>query len=178
MRSKSFAYFLLHLKNRIVMAPMTRSKSPGHVLGDNVVAYYRRRAEGGVGLILTEGTPPPHLGSHGYPDVPSFYGEAALEAWKRVVDEVHEEGVESSLDPVIEVLVDVLSARLHDQGPGIVTLHEEGPDRRIEQQSTLTVDLQWEHGAVVPGWGRGTLPALRDQRWLTASHWYDGSRFP
>ncbi|WP_434064444.1 hypothetical protein [Paraburkholderia largidicola] len=46
----------LALANRIVMAPMTRRKSPGGVPGDDVAAYYRRRAEGGVGLIITEGT--------------------------------------------------------------------------------------------------------------------------
>jgi 2,4-dienoyl-CoA reductase-like NADH-dependent reductase (Old Yellow Enzyme family) len=44
------------LPNRIVMAPMTRSFSPGGVPGEDVAAYYRRRAEGGVGLIVTEGT--------------------------------------------------------------------------------------------------------------------------
>ena len=46
----------LDLPNRIVMAPMTRSLSPGGVPGPDVAAYYRRRAEGGVGLIVTEGT--------------------------------------------------------------------------------------------------------------------------
>ena len=44
------------LRNRIVMAPMTRSKSPGRAPGDDVVSYYRRRAEGECGLIITEGT--------------------------------------------------------------------------------------------------------------------------
>ncbi len=80
------------LPNRIVMAPMTRSKSPGNVPGEDVAAYYRRRAEGGVGLIITEGTPPPFKGAHGYPDVPNFYGEEALAGWKRVVDGVHDAG--------------------------------------------------------------------------------------
>lgn len=80
------------LPNRIVMAPMTRSKSPGNVPGEDVAAYYRRRAEGGVGLTITEGTPPPFKGGHGYPDVPSFYGEEALAGWKRVVDGVHDAG--------------------------------------------------------------------------------------
>ena len=41
--------------NRIVMAPMTRSFSPGGVPTSDVAAYYRRRAEGGVGLIVTDG---------------------------------------------------------------------------------------------------------------------------
>ena len=79
------------LPNRVVMAPMTRSKSPGNVPGEDVAAYYRRRAEGGVGLIITEGTPPCPAG-HSYPDVPAFYGDKALAGWKRVADEVHAAG--------------------------------------------------------------------------------------
>ena len=46
----------LNLKNRIVMAPMTRSFSPGGVVTEDVARYYRRRAAGEVGLIITEGT--------------------------------------------------------------------------------------------------------------------------
>jgi 2,4-dienoyl-CoA reductase-like NADH-dependent reductase (Old Yellow Enzyme family) len=80
------------LKNRVVMAPMTRSQSPGHVPGENVAEYYRRRAEGGVGLIITEGTVVGHPASNGYPDVPLFDGETALAGWKRVVEAVHGEG--------------------------------------------------------------------------------------
>ena len=44
------------LRNRIAMAPMTRQRSPGGVPGPDVAAYYRRRAEGGVGLVVSEGT--------------------------------------------------------------------------------------------------------------------------
>jgi 2,4-dienoyl-CoA reductase-like NADH-dependent reductase (Old Yellow Enzyme family) len=43
----------LTLKNRIAMAPMTREFAPKAIPGDNVAAYYRRRAEGGTGLIIT-----------------------------------------------------------------------------------------------------------------------------
>jgi 2,4-dienoyl-CoA reductase-like NADH-dependent reductase (Old Yellow Enzyme family) len=79
----------LILSNRIVMAPMTRSKSPGGIPGPQVASYYRRRAEGGVGLIMTEGTYVPHSGAGFYPDVPRFYGEESLAGWKRVAEEVH-----------------------------------------------------------------------------------------
>jgi len=82
----------LSLANRIVMAPMTRSKSPGGIPGPNVAAYYRRRAEGGVGLIVTEGTYVPHPGAGSYPDVPHFYGEESLAGWQRVAEEVHQAG--------------------------------------------------------------------------------------
>ena len=67
----------LTLSNRIVMAPMTRSHSPGGVPGADVAAYYRRRAEGGVGLIITEGTYPDHPAAGFDPNVPRFYGEQA-----------------------------------------------------------------------------------------------------
>ncbi len=82
----------LCLSNRIVMAPMTRNHSKGHIPGDDVAQYYRRRAEAGVGLIITEGTVVGHKAAHGYPDVPSFYGSAPLEGWRHVVEEVHAAG--------------------------------------------------------------------------------------
>lgn len=80
------------LSNRIVMAPMTRNKSPNGVPGDDVANYYRSRAEGGVGLIITEGTYIGHPGANGYANVPAFHGAQALAGWKKVVDAVHEAG--------------------------------------------------------------------------------------
>ena len=82
----------LSLKNRIVMAPMTRTFSPGGVPNDLVVAYYERRAENEVGLIITEGTTVGHKAANGYPRVPAIHGEAALAGWKKVVDAVHAKG--------------------------------------------------------------------------------------
>lgn len=82
----------LKLANRIVMAPMTRCFSPGGVPGTDVAAYYRRRAENGVGLIVTEGTWIPHTGAANEDDAPCFYGEAALDGWRQVVKEVHAAG--------------------------------------------------------------------------------------
>jgi len=82
----------LTLPNRIVMAPMTRNFSPGGVPGPNVAAYYRRRAEGGTGLILTEGTAPNHPQAQNMPHIPHMYGDEALAAWKRVVEGVHAAG--------------------------------------------------------------------------------------
>lgn len=54
--SRPLAINGLTVSNRIVMAPMTRSFSPGGVPGDDVASYYSRRAGAGVGLIVTEGT--------------------------------------------------------------------------------------------------------------------------
>jgi len=82
----------LALKNRIVMAPMTRAFSPGGVPGPDVAAYYRRRAEGGVGLIITEGTWIAHPVAGNDLKVPRFHGDDALAGWSRVAAEVHAAG--------------------------------------------------------------------------------------
>lgn len=82
----------LSLRNRIVMAPMTRNLSPNNIPSDASVEYYRRRAVGGAGLILTEGTCIDHIGANGYPDVPYLHGEERLAGWKKIVDAVHAEG--------------------------------------------------------------------------------------
>jgi 2,4-dienoyl-CoA reductase-like NADH-dependent reductase (Old Yellow Enzyme family) len=82
----------LTLKNRIVMAPMTRSSSPGNVPNDLNIAYYQRRAENDVGLILTEGTCVGHKAANGYPNVPYFHGDEALAGWKKVAEAVHKAG--------------------------------------------------------------------------------------
>jgi 2,4-dienoyl-CoA reductase-like NADH-dependent reductase (Old Yellow Enzyme family) len=93
--SELFSPFTLNdvtLANRIVMAPMTRNHSPSGVPGADVAAYYRRRAEGGVGLILTEGTAPNHPQAKNMPNVPQLYGEDALAGWTQVVEGVHAAG--------------------------------------------------------------------------------------
>ncbi|MDQ0116515.1 NADH:flavin oxidoreductase [Paenibacillus harenae] len=89
---KPFAFGNLTLPNRIVMAPMTRQFSTDGVPGQDVAAYYRRRAENGVGLIVTEGTVINHPDSSNQANVPHFYGEAALNGWSSVVSAVHEVG--------------------------------------------------------------------------------------
>lgn len=89
---ETFTMGKLTLTNRIVMAPMTRNQSPGGVPTDDVAAYYKSRAEGGVGLIITEGTYIDHPGANGYPGVPAFYGDQALAGWQRVVEGVHAAG--------------------------------------------------------------------------------------
>jgi 2,4-dienoyl-CoA reductase-like NADH-dependent reductase (Old Yellow Enzyme family) len=82
----------LSLANRIVMAPMTRSHSPEGIPGPDIAAYYRRRAEGGVALIITEGTFVDHPVAGFHPEVPHFHGEQALAGWRRVAGEVHAAG--------------------------------------------------------------------------------------
>lgn len=82
----------LELPNRIVMAPMTRNFSPGGVPDSAVAEYYRRRADGQVGLILSEGTVVDRPSSRNLPAIPLFHGEDALNGWKGVIDAVHAAG--------------------------------------------------------------------------------------
>ncbi|HKP56567.1 MAG TPA: NADH:flavin oxidoreductase [Polyangiales bacterium] len=89
---KRFQLRDLTLSNRIVMAPMTRSHSPEGQPTQAVVDYYRRRAEHGVGLIITEGTTIDHPVATGDPNVPRFHGELSLSGWRRVLEAVHGAG--------------------------------------------------------------------------------------
>ncbi len=77
------------LKNRVVMAPLTRSRAEGNVPNDLMVQYYRNRA--GAGLIITEGTSPSFNGL-GYPRIPGNFSIEQMEGWKKVTDAVHAEG--------------------------------------------------------------------------------------
>ncbi len=82
----------LTLPNRIVMAPMTRSMSPDGIPGDDVAAYYERRASADVGLILSEGTTTDRPGASNDAKVPNFHEERALAGWRNVIDGVHQAG--------------------------------------------------------------------------------------
>ena len=82
----------LELKNRIVMAPMTRSFSPGGIPAANVADYYDRRAVGKVGLIISEGTVVNRPAASNDPDIPHFYGDQPLRGWQAVIGQVHRDG--------------------------------------------------------------------------------------
>ncbi|KKX29498.1 alkene reductase [Rhizobium sp. LC145] len=79
----------ISLSNRLVMAPLTRNRSPKAVPNDLNAIYYEQRAS--AGLIVTEGTPISQQGQ-GYADVPGLYLPQAVEGWKRVTKAVHEKG--------------------------------------------------------------------------------------
>lgn len=81
----------LSMPNRFVMAPMTRNFSPSGIPGADVADYYRRRAEHGVGLILSEGTVVDRPAARNEPCIPFFHGPA-LDGWKHVIDGVHAAG--------------------------------------------------------------------------------------
>ncbi|HLU88562.1 MAG TPA: alkene reductase [Cyclobacteriaceae bacterium] len=79
----------LSLQNRLVMAPMTRSRALGHLPNEVMAAYYGQRAS--AGLIITEGVSPSPNGL-GYARIPGIFNEAQIAGWKKVTDAVHEKG--------------------------------------------------------------------------------------
>ncbi|MBM3570915.1 MAG: 12-oxophytodienoate reductase, partial [Alphaproteobacteria bacterium] len=80
------------LRNRIVMAPMTRQRAPDGAPGPVNAAYYRRRAAGGAAMIMSEGTYIDHPAAAAQAQVPHFFGAAALKGWSAVLQAVHDEG--------------------------------------------------------------------------------------
>ncbi len=77
------------LKNRIVMAPMTRNRCIGNMPNDLVAKYYAQRAE--AGLIITEGISPSDNGL-GYARIPGLFTAEHMKAWKKVTEGVHQAG--------------------------------------------------------------------------------------
>ncbi|MGF6233881.1 2,4-dienoyl-CoA reductase-like NADH-dependent reductase (Old Yellow Enzyme family) [Inquilinus ginsengisoli] len=86
----------VHLKNRIVLPPMTRTRTSegdlptdGDVPNELMATYYGQRA--GAGLIITEATDVDPSG-HGYARTPGIHSEAQMRGWRLVTAEVHRHG--------------------------------------------------------------------------------------
>jgi N-ethylmaleimide reductase len=77
------------LKNRMVMAPLTRSRGIGNVPNELMALYYSQRS--GAGLIITEGTSPSPNGL-GYARIPGIFSPEQISGWKKVTDRVHRAG--------------------------------------------------------------------------------------
>lgn len=105
----------LRLRNRIAMAPMTRWYSPGGTPGEDVLEYYRRRATGGVGLVITEAIGVDDDMSVDNDRIPLLCGPQRVAAWRRVTDAVHAEGA-------------AIMCQLWHQGP---MRGSENPDREV-----------------------------------------------
>jgi N-ethylmaleimide reductase len=89
---KLFSPYILgkiELKNRVVMAPMTRCRAIGNIPNDLIANYYEQRA--GAGLIITEGVSPAPDGL-GYARIPGIFSEAQVTGWKKTTDAVHRKG--------------------------------------------------------------------------------------
>lgn len=81
----------LHLRNRVVMAPLTRCRAdnPDAVPTEMMARYYAQRA--GAGLIISEGTIVSPRG-RGYPFTPGIWSDEQVAGWRQVTDAVHAEG--------------------------------------------------------------------------------------
>ncbi|GAA2686611.1 MULTISPECIES: NADH:flavin oxidoreductase [Actinosynnema] len=90
--SRPFTVGSLTVPGRVAMAPMTRAFSPGGIPGADVASYYARRAAGGVGLIVTEGTYVNHRSAGLSDRIPRFHGDEQLAGWANVVEQVHAAG--------------------------------------------------------------------------------------
>lgn len=85
-----YASAALQLKNRVVMAPLTRSRAVETNTPNALMAqYYEQRA--GAGLIITEGIAPSPNGL-GYPRIPGLFNDAQVAGWRRVTEAVHRHG--------------------------------------------------------------------------------------
>lgn len=106
----------IELCNRVAMAPMTRRLAPDdRVPSQAVVDYYARRAAGGVGLIITEGT---HVDDKHAPDsanVPGIFNDEQASGWKRVIDAVH--SAENSFGSPSRIAVQLWHTGRHAMDP-------------------------------------------------------------
>lgn len=84
-----FSLGALTLKNRVVMAPMTRCRAIGNVPNALMAEYYAARAD--AGLLVTEGTAPDANGL-GYARIPGLFSEDQVAGWRGVTDAVHAAG--------------------------------------------------------------------------------------
>ncbi|MEP0357018.1 NADH:flavin oxidoreductase [Paraglaciecola sp.] len=144
----------LSLENRIAMAPMTRSFSPDGIPTKEVANYYRRRAEGGTGLLITEGTTinDPVATMDG--NVPKFHGAESLAGWKHVVNEVHAVG-----GKIMPQLWHVGMARNPEKAP-FPELPSAGPSGLLSPDKKVAEPMTVEHiESVIAGFVQAALDA-------------------
>ena len=79
----------IKLLNRIVMAPLTRSRAIGNIPNDLMAKYYEQRSQ--AGLIITEGTSPSANGL-GYARIPGMFSKEQVAGWKKTTNAVHGNG--------------------------------------------------------------------------------------
>ncbi|WP_299998203.1 alkene reductase [uncultured Cedecea sp.] len=116
----------LQLNNRIVMAPMTRSRAADTVPNDETALYYAQRA--GAGLIVTEGAQVSRQGV-GYLFTPGIYMEEQAGGWKKVTCAVHEQG--GKIFSQLWHVGRISHASLHENGVSPV-----GPTSKMAENTT------------------------------------------
>jgi N-ethylmaleimide reductase len=84
-----FTFGSIVLQNRMVMAPMTRSRATGNIPNALMMEYYAQRSS--AGLIITEGTSSSPNGL-GYPRIPGIFSTAQVEGWKAITEAAHGKG--------------------------------------------------------------------------------------
>ena len=153
---KPFSLKSLSLKNRIAMAPMTRSFSPDGIPTEEVASYYRRRAEGGTGLIITEGTTvnDPVASMDG--NIPKIYGQQALAGWENVVQQVHAAG-----GKIMPQLWHVGMARNPKKAP-FPKLASAGPSGLVSPDKKIAEPMTVKHiHSVIDGFAKAAEDAQR-----------------
>jgi 2,4-dienoyl-CoA reductase-like NADH-dependent reductase (Old Yellow Enzyme family) len=145
----------LRLENRIVMAPMTRSFALAGLPSEPHVEYYRRRAAGAVGLILSEGAVIERPNARNDAGVPFFYGEA-LAGWQQVIDADHAAG--GAMGPQLwhSASIESLTAIYAPEGP------IESPSGLVKPGEARGVPMSEEDIAdSVAAWARAAADAKR-----------------
>jgi 2,4-dienoyl-CoA reductase-like NADH-dependent reductase (Old Yellow Enzyme family) len=129
----------LTLRNRILMAPMTRNQSPGGIPTEKVISYYSRRAKAEVGMIITEGIEVSHKASSAYPNVPRLDTNEAREGWKKVVD-----GIKNNNGAVIAQLWHCggfrkLGMQPNPEVPGYTASGLVKPGKKVAHEMTIKI---------------------------------------
>lgn len=130
------------LRNRVVMAPMTRARAASGYADGDTARYYRQRA--GAGLIVTEGTPISQEGQ-GFAFVPGIWNAPQIEGWRSVTDAVHEQGgtifaqvwhvgrmSHVSLQPIRQAPVSSTSTPARDEMSKVFAFDGEGKSTFVE----------------------------------------------
>jgi 2,4-dienoyl-CoA reductase-like NADH-dependent reductase (Old Yellow Enzyme family) len=149
----------LNLRNRVVMAPMTREAAPRGIPTEEMRVYYQRRAAGGAALIVTEGAAPDITGCFGA-SAPHFFGAEALEGWRHVAQGVQSCGAAifaqlwhvGSFDPSLVGMQDSLKSGVVRIGPSGLA----GPGRALGRSMT-----QADIDGVIGAFGGATAAARR-----------------
>ena len=148
----------LELKNRLVMAPLTRQVAdPDGTPTAEMAAYYARRARGGIGMIITEGTyEVDDLGCKAYLSQPGIANDKHVEAWKMTTEAVHALGV-----PIICQLMHggrVSDPRCLFEGESSVSASDTQSDGWVLYTDT---DAEKDDRGIQGDWPKVTFPPAR-----------------
>lgn len=149
---RPFPFGRVTLRNRCAMSPMTRQFSPGGLPGPDVAAYYAVRAAAGVGLIITEGVYVDHPSAGKQDAAPALRPDTA-DAWRQVVDAVHEQG--GAIIPQLWHVGNYRRVAAGDPAPGL------GPEAITEAGETVVLAMnQADIDATIAAFARSARIAI------------------